>query len=726
MISFIFVAILAAAAVSSITFILGVKDGRQHVINQLQSVVTLKQAEIESWVKLLNVNMNLVVSGEENSGDVQILNGTSQCGLDYQEAYNRILNRFDFISGNLKLFDELFIMDTDGVVRLSTNSAYQNQKHAIEDYFINGLKGPYIEQPSYSLSSGKMLVVVSAPIIQNGKVMGVMGGKASLQSLNDIMLERAGLGNTGETYLVGSNHHLLTGLRNEKYTIPDTYISSQGSKAAVDDHESGYSTYLNYAGHRVIGVYQWVPELQVALLAEQQEGEALHATTLVLEIIAMATALTILLAILAARYITHSITRPIAELAAAATLITKGDLSQKAKIERHDEVGILADAFNSMTTQLRDQFRHQEQRTLQLRAINEIGRHISAILQIDELLKYVTSSLQNNFKYKNVGIILKDQDSGQLALRYSSGAYEGGEEKSQLTPVVDSVTQSGQTLLVNDLQNDPVLKRTSDLGHMRAELAVPIKIGEKLIGVMDIEADHPLAFNEFDVFTVQALSDQIAVALENIRLYEQAQELATMKERSRLARDLHDAVSQTLFSASIIAEVLPRLWEKSQDEGRRRLEEIRQLTRGALAEMRTLLFELQPAALADAELAYLLHQLAESITGRTRIAVKVLVEGDCDLPPNIKVALYRITQEALNNVAKHANATSANIKVICQSDVTELRISDNGRGFDTSSVRVGSLGLGIMRDRAREIGADIEIKSTIGSGSVITVRIKET
>jgi signal transduction histidine kinase len=726
MISFIFVAILAAVAVSSITFILGVKDGRQHVINQLQSVVTLKQAEIESWVNLLNVNMNLVVSGEENSGDVQILNSTSQGGLDYQEAYNRILNRFDFISGNLKLFDELFIMDTDGVVRLSTNSAYQNQKHAVEDYFINGLKGPYIEQPSYSLSSGKMLVVVSAPIVQNGKVVGVMGGKASLQSLNEIMLERTGLGNTGETYLVGSNHHLLTGLRNEKYTIPDTYISSQGSKAAVDSHESGYSTYLNYAGHRVFGVYQWVPELQVALLAEQQEGEALHATTSVLEIIAMATALTIVLAILAARYITSSITRPVAELAATATLITKGDLYQQAKIERDDEVGILAAAFNSMTTQLRDQFRHQELRTLQLRAINEVGRHISAILQIDELLKYVASSLQNNFKYQNIGIILRDQDSGQLELRYAAGTYEGGEERSQLTPVVNSVAQNGQALLVNDLQNDPVLKRTNDLGHTRAELAVPINIGDKLIGIMDIEADQPLAFNEFDVFTIQALADQIAIALENIRLYEQAQELATMKERSRLARDLHDAVSQTLFSASIISEVLPRLWEKNQEEGRRRLEEIRQLTRGALAEMRTLLFELQPAALADAELAYLLHQLAESITGRTRITVKVLVEGKCELPPNIKVALYRITQEALNNVAKHANATIANIKVTCQSGVTELSISDNGKGFDTAGVRPESLGLGIMRDRAQEIGADIEIQSVIGSGTTVTVRRKET
>jgi PAS domain S-box-containing protein len=201
-------------------------------------------------------------------------------------------------------------------------------------------------------------------------------------------------------------------------------------------------------------------------------------------------------------------------------------------------------------------------------------------------------------------------------------------------------------------------------------------------------------------------------------------EEAAAAERTRLARDLHDAVSQTLFSTSIIAEVLPKLWEKNPDEGHRRLEEIRQLTRGALAEMRTLLFELRPASLADAELGYLLHQLSESITGRSRIPVDVLVEGECDLPPEVKVAFYRITQEALNNVAKHANAGHAHVKLSCKTDEVSLSISDDGTGFDINEVQGGSLGLGIMRERAKGIGAELKIDSRTGEGSKIEVILK--
>ena len=131
---------------------------------------------------------------------------------------------------------------------------------------------------------------------------------------------------------------------------------------------------------------------------------------------------------------------------------------------------------------------------------------------------------------------------------------------------------------------------------------------------------------------------------------ERAREMAVLEERNRLARDLHDAVSQTLFSASLIAEVLPRLWERDQDEGRRRLEEVRQLSRSALAEMRTLLFELRPAALAEAELGDLLRQLADTITGRGRLPVTVEISSRTTLPSEVKVAFYRIAQEALNNV----------------------------------------------------------------------------
>ena len=202
-------------------------------------------------------------------------------------------------------------------------------------------------------------------------------------------------------------------------------------------------------------------------------------------------------------------------------------------------------------------------------------------------------------------------------------------------------------------------------------------------------------------------------------LAQQAAEAAVAAERSRLARDLHDAVSQTLFSASLIAEVLPRIWERYPDEGRRRLEELRQLSRGALAEMRALLLELRPTALVEAELGDLLRQLAEAITGRARVPVAVEVEGECALPPEVKVALYRIAQEALNNVAKHAEASQVNVSLHCEPDVVKLQVADDGRGFDPASIPPDHLGVGIMRERAEAIGAMLTVESEIGHGTEV-------
>jgi len=204
------------------------------------------------------------------------------------------------------------------------------------------------------------------------------------------------------------------------------------------------------------------------------------------------------------------------------------------------------------------------------------------------------------------------------------------------------------------------------------------------------------------------------------RLAEQERENVTTAERARLARDLHDAVSQTLFSASLIAEVLPRLWQKDPNAGRKSLEDIRELTRGALAEMRTLLLELRPAALEDAKLGDLLCQLADSITGRTIVSISAHVEGQCSLPPETKIGLYRIAQEALNNVAKHSGASSATVILHCEFDRVELYISDNGKGFDLSNVPLKSLGLGIMHERAKNIGASLDIRSTINKGTEVT------
>jgi PAS domain S-box-containing protein len=202
---------------------------------------------------------------------------------------------------------------------------------------------------------------------------------------------------------------------------------------------------------------------------------------------------------------------------------------------------------------------------------------------------------------------------------------------------------------------------------------------------------------------------------------QQLKERTAIEERNRLARDLHDAVSQTLFSASLIAEVLPRLWERNPEEGKKRLEEIRQLTRGALAEMRTLLLELRPMALKDAELGDLLRQLSESINGRARIPVGLEIQGHSAVPPEVKIALYRIAQEALNNVAKHSGASQANVILNYLPQGVQLAISDNGKGFNIQDAQAQSLGLGIMRERAREINAQLAIDSQVNSGTKITV-----
>jgi signal transduction histidine kinase len=202
-------------------------------------------------------------------------------------------------------------------------------------------------------------------------------------------------------------------------------------------------------------------------------------------------------------------------------------------------------------------------------------------------------------------------------------------------------------------------------------------------------------------------------------LTEKARQQAAAEERNRLARDLHDAVSQTIFSASLISEVLPRLWQRDADEGRKRLEEVRQLTRGALAEMRTLLLELRPDSLAEADIEYLLKQLGESITGRSRMPVTVTVTGRCNVPVDIKIALYRIAQEALNNVVKHAGAKTASVSLLCRAARVTLQVSDDGQGFNSRAVPPNSLGLNIMRERAREIGASLAIRSKAGGGTTV-------
>jgi signal transduction histidine kinase len=268
---------------------------------------------------------------------------------------------------------------------------------------------------------------------------------------------------------------------------------------------------------------------------------------------------------------------------------------------------------------------------------------------------------------------------------------------------------------------------------VRAWMAVPVTIKQQVYGVLYMYHGQPGRYAEEQARLALPFGNQAAVAIENARLYEQAQKLAAVEERQHLARELHDAVSQTLFSASLAADVLPRLWERDREAGLRCLSEVHQLTRGALAEMRMLLLELRPAALVESELGALLRQLSEAVSSRARIPVTVRSASHCHLPPEVQVALYRIAQEALNNAAKHAEAQHVQVDLQCiptdpcadrslHSMAAELCVADDGRGFDAAHLPPGGKGLGlnIMRERAEAAGAALHVESRPGQGTRVT------
>jgi PAS domain S-box-containing protein len=202
-------------------------------------------------------------------------------------------------------------------------------------------------------------------------------------------------------------------------------------------------------------------------------------------------------------------------------------------------------------------------------------------------------------------------------------------------------------------------------------------------------------------------------------LAQKAAEEAVTADRTRLARDLHDAVTQTLFSASLTAEVLPELWEMDVDEAKRSTEELRQLARGALAEMRTLLLELRPAALTQSRLSDLIKQLCEAFIGRSRLPITLTIEGERDLPPEVQIACYRVAQEGLNNVFKYARASKVDVNLFLSAAGVRFEVCDNGIGFDMTASKPTSLGMRIMRERAEAIGAELSVSSAPGQGTCV-------
>ena len=244
-------------------------------------------------------------------------------------------------------------------------------------------------------------------------------------------------------------------------------------------------------------------------------------------------------------------------------------------------------------------------------------------------------------------------------------------------------------------------------------------MGEHTVGLLNVLHDTAEHFSARDIELAQTFANQLAVAINNIQLSEHGRQIATADERSRIARELHDSVTQTLFTASVLAEVTPRIWTKDQVSARQNMEKLSVLIRGALAEMRSLLLELRSGAPANQDLDQQLGTLAEALRVRANVTVSTNVAHERQLPADVHMAFYRIAQEALNNVTKHAQATRVEIALFDERNGVVLQIRDDGRGFDTQSIPDGHMGLSIMAERAHKVGGELRIQSEPGRGTEI-------
>ena len=222
---------------------------------------------------------------------------------------------------------------------------------------------------------------------------------------------------------------------------------------------------------------------------------------------------------------------------------------------------------------------------------------------------------------------------------------------------------------------------------------------------------------------IQSLGDQIVVAIENAHLYDQSRELAVLEERTRLARDLHDSVTQSLYSLVLLTEGWRRLLnagtESQTEDYLRRIGEIAQQ---ALREMRLLIHELRPPMLEQEGLVGAVRKRLDAVEKRVGVEARVVMDDFVELPASLEEGLYWITQEALNNALKHAAAKKESVRMYVEGEMLVLEVVDDGQGFDLDAAKHrGGMGLASMGERAREMRGTLTIRSAPGQGTTVKV-----
>jgi signal transduction histidine kinase len=392
-------------------------------------------------------------------------------------------------------------------------------------------------------------------------------------------------------------------------------------------------------------------------------------------------------------------------------------------------------------------YEREKRRTERMTLIAHISRVITAGLEANELVATAAQVIHEHLGYPNVVIpLLHRDDEEYLLFDGYAGSYGDVLDQPRRLPISQGVTGAAVTSrtvqIVNDVRKDSRYVPPLVPVNVRTELSVPILLGEEVFGCINIEGLNP--FDEDDVASIQIIADHLAVAIKNVSLSREARQAAVMRERQRLARDLHDAVSQALSSISLMSQSIVTAWRRDPAEGERRARRIEELARLAFAEMRALLRELRPDSSVDLGpntdapgvtdvknmgLAAALQRFAIILAPQAP-SIRLDFAAYRPQSPSLEERLYLICREALSNAVRHSGADRLDVGAAVSEDILTLSIQDNGHGFDVAARAEASaddaeqgIGLQTMCERAAALGGVCEVRSQPGRGTTVCIRI---
>ncbi len=635
-------------------------------------------------------------------------------------------NRLTLFDGGVVVVDDLGrVMGAE-----PERAGARNEDWSGRPYFRQLVRAP---QPVFSNVApgpdGSDVVMLLVPILNaRGELLGAAVGmfrlRASAVSAFYGNILKLRLGESGSMYLVDGNGRII-------YHSDDARIGANALSEPVVQQVLGVgvgSMRLRYPDHIAVAGFAPVPGTSWGLVTEDDLGVLLAPSNAYRNFLLVLIGLGLLVPAVVVMIGVRRITRPLQDMVTAAQAVAGGDFGHTIQAATGDELNALAVQFNNMSMQLQESYTGLEtrvaSRTRELEAIMSVTALMNQSTELSDVLQAAVDKTAELLRMEIGTAYRLEPGARTLTLVAQHGMNEEFVERTtSLASNPESARQVQQNLRPDVLSvahlEESGLREELQRQGLELLVTIPLAAKGRVLGLLAMATAHARQITPEELSLLAGIGQQVGVAMENAQLHERAEEAAAAAERSRLARELHDAVTQTLFSASLIADVLPRIWERDPDAGQRRLVELRELTRGALAEMRMLLLELRPATLEEAPLGVLLKHLADAMTGRARVPVDLTVEWQDPLPPDVKVGFYRVAQEALNNIAKHSHATQVAVSVRCHQGIVSMAVRDDGSGFEPARVGKDRMGLGIMGERAESIGATLTVESAPDQGTEI-------